>query len=399
MYRGHYLSLPVKKLSAWAILTLILAGAFPRPGWAAPQEEEEEEVVVEPPELLPAVIRSPEPVCQRPSTILCEDFENPRSKDSWSDYEENGLYVQDDFAFGGKRSLSQRYARGQVVAGWLGWHFGDHPEGGVRSGEKFEDVYFRFYHRFKKGWPDRFPPRVAAIRSRYVDGGLRFAWQEQLQISARLPGGTAASRPISGLAAPDGKIYLGDGKLRWLDKKPLDLQFAELDGEWVLIELRIKLNTPGQNDGRITYWVNEEVVLDREGENLRGAYTATTINSVLLEGYWNSGAPVDDLERWYDNVVVATEPVGCAVFTVKKKKLDDQSGWQVQVATDEIEAAVVWDSGEMAGSGVAVDISEAGGTFAEGADRCLLRSTPYVMRARHAVGETWSDWSEWMPLF
>lgn len=399
MPRGQDLSFSSEKSLACVALVLIWAGVTTRTALAAPQEEEQEEVVVEPPELAPATVRSAEPVCQRPSTILCEDFENPRSKDSWSDYEERGLYVQGDVAFGGKRSLRQQYDRGQVEAGWLGWHFGDHPEGGVRKGEKFEDVYFRFYHRFEKGWPDRFPPRVAAIRSRYVDGGLRFAWQEQLQISARLPGGTAASRPISGLAAPDGKVYLGDGSLRWLDRETLDLRFAEHDGDWLAIETRVKLNTPGRNDGRITYWVNEEIVLDREGENLRGAYTATTVNSVLLEGYWNSGAPADDLKRWYDNVVVATHPVGCAVFTVEKKKLDDQSAWQLQVAAAASEAAVIWDSGEMAGAGVAVDISEEKGTFAEGATRCLLPSRPYVMRARHAVGDTWSEWSEWKPFF
>ncbi len=97
--------------------------------------------------------------------------------------------------------------------------------------------------------------------------------------------------------------------------------------------------------------------------------------------------------------MVATEPVGCAVFSVQKKKLKEQSAWQLQVATAADEAALVWDSGKVPGEGVEIDISDEAGSFAEGADRCLLPSAGYVMRARHAAGDTWSEWSEWEPMF
>lgn len=380
---------------------LVLAsslGSGARIAAAAPQEEQEEEVVVKPPELSRAEIRSPEDVCLRASTIVCEDFERPdRSK--WSDYKNNALYVEHDAALSGKQSLRQYYERGQSVAGWLGWHFGDHPDGGVRADEQFEEIYFRFYHRFQKNWPDQFPPKFARISSRYAGEGLQFAWQEQLLISGRRPDGTPISSPMSSIEAPAGTLYLGDGNLRWLDRRELALKFAKRKGEWVAMEMRVKLNTPGQSDGRITYWLNGDVVLDREGLNLRGAYTETTINVALLEGYWNGGAPVNGLKRWYDNVVIATEPVGCAVYTVRKKDLDDQSAWQLQVATAADETAVVWDSGEVSGPGVEIDITEEMGTFAEGATRCLLPSDSYFVRAKHAVGDTWSEWSEWSPMF
>ncbi len=60
---------------------------------------------------------------------------------------------------------------------------------------------------------------------------------------------------------------------------------------------------------------------------------------------------------------------------------------------------MLWDSGNVPGAGTEIDISEHAGRFADGADRCLLPSAKYVMRARHAVGDTWSDWSEWQPMF
>jgi hypothetical protein len=385
-------------LSGTGLLFALSLGVGAQAASAALQEEQEEQVIVKPPEMSRAEVRSPEAVCLRASTVVCEDFERP-DKSKWSDYKNNALYVENDMALSGKQSLRQYYEQDQSVAGWLGWHFGDHPEGGIRSDEHFEDIYFRFYNRFQKNWPDQFPPKFARLGSRYAGEGLMHAWQEQLLISGRRPGGTPISSPISSLAEPAGTRHMGDGNLRWLDRQELDARFVERKGEWVAIEMRVKLNTPGQSDGRITYWMNGDVVLDREGLNLRGAYTTTTINVAMLEGYWNGGAPRDGLKRWFDNVVIATEPIGCAVYTVRKKDLDDQSAWQLQVATAADEAAVVWDSGNVPGPGVEVDITEKAGTFVEGATHCILPSDPYFVRAKHAVGDIWSEWSEWSPMF
>jgi hypothetical protein len=395
-------SLLIRALTVSALLAVLSVGQAARAtiASAAPQEEDQEHAVVEVkvPELSRAEIRSPESVCLRPSTVVCEDFEK-WDKSNWSDYKNNALYVENDASLSGKRSLRQYYAQDQAVAGWLGWHFGDHPEGGLRSDESFEEIYFRFYHRFQKSWPDQFPPKFARVGSRYPSKGLQFAWQEQLLISGRRPGAAPISTPISSLAEPAGTVHMGDGNLRWLDREQLDVRFVERKGEWVAIEMRVKLNTPGQSDGRITYWLNDEVVLDREGLNLRGAYTETSINLAMLEGYWNGGSPRDGLKRWFDNVVIASEPVGCAVYSVRKKGLDDQSAWQLQVATAADEAAIVWDSGNVPGAGEELDVSERTGTFVEGASRCLLPKETYLVRARHAVGDTWSAWSEWSPMF
>ncbi|UCF19383.1 MAG: hypothetical protein JSU87_15880 [Gemmatimonadota bacterium] len=363
----------------------------------APQEGEGPGQAPAPPTLSNAVLRSPEPICSRPSTIVCEDFETSGASD-WNDYKDNNFNVQSDDAFGGERSLRQRYDLGQVGAGWLAWFFGDHPNGGVRGGERFEEVYFRFYHKFQPGWPDSYPPKVARIRSHFIDGGWRFAWAEHLWISRSRSRGTPASDPMSRIAAPDGTEYLDDAERRWLGNKPLDLRFAERDGEWVAIEMRVKLNTPGQDDGEITYWADGKVVLQREGLNIRGAYTATTINVAMLDTYWNGGAVEEGLKRWYDNVVVATEPIGCAGFSVSKSGLERQGAWQLQIAAAADESSLVWDSGTIQGAGDEVVVSESTGTFS-GGRRCVYPSEAPFMRARQAVGSSWSEWSDWAPMF
>jgi len=345
------------------------------------------------PALSRPIIRSPEPACSRSSTIICEDFETDDRSD-WSDYDDDGFAVVAGEALGGQRSMQQEYALGQESAGWLAWFFGDHPLGGVRSGESFAEVYVRWYHKFQPAWPTEYPPKMARMRSHYIDCGWCFAWMEHFWIRSN---GTAISDPVSNIAAPNGTQY--SDTERWLGSLAAALSFDSLDGRWVALEMRIKLNSPGQDDGRITFWANERVVLDRSDLNLTGAYTATSVNVAMIDTYWNGGAPVGGLRRWYDNVVVATEPIGCATFTVEKSALAGQTSWQLMIALDDSNRSTVWDSGTIPGDGTSIDISQSSGTFAAGMIPCIDPGTAYVFRARQATQAGWSEWSEWAPMF
>ena len=144
---------------------------------------------------------------------------------------------------------------------------------------------------------------------------------------------------------------------------------------------------------------SDEQVLDRAGVNLRGAYTGTTINVARIDTYWNGGSPQAGLTRWYDNVVVATEHIGCAPFTIRKDALAGQTSWQVQVAENTDSQTVVWDSGEIVGTGTGVDVSDATGTFSAGASTCVLPAAGYVVRGRQATAAGWSLWSVWSSMF
>ncbi len=343
------------------------------------------------PSLSKAVLQSAEPICSRPTTIVCEDFETD-DRTAWSDYEDRHFGVVEDLGLSGSRAIQQQYGLGQEDGGWLAWFFGDHPLGGVRQGKQFEEVYFRFYHRFEASWPAAFPPKMARMRSHYIDCSWCFAWREHFWLEND---GTGVSDPVSNIPAPDGTEYVSAA--RWLGALQMDVRLSELLGEWVALEMRVRLNTPGKGDGRITFWANGEIVLDRTGLDIRGAYTSTTINVAMIDTYWNGGAPQAGLKRWYDNVVVSTEPIGCARFTVQKSGLSNQSAWQLQIARDTTQPAL-WDSGVMTGDGNAVDVSPETGSFSPGTPPCLLPSSTYFMRARHAQGEVWSEWSAWLSL-
>jgi hypothetical protein len=347
----------------------------------------------DPPAIVHAVFGSPESVCSNPSVILCEDFETDQQS-NWSDYDDNGFVVTSNAAVSGTRSMEQEYQQGQVSAGWLAWFFGDHPLGGTRSGEHFEEIYFRWYHKFQTGWPAQYPPKMARVRSHYVDCDWCFAWAEHFWVHAD---GRALSDPMSNIAAPAGTTIASSE--RWLGSTDIGLDFSDRGDRWVALEMRVRLNTPSENDGRLTYWADGELMLDRQNVNLRGAYDATTINVVMIDTYWNDGAPAPGLRRWYDNVVLATEPIGCAVPTIQKSTLAGQVAWEVEVALDLPDHPTVWTSPTLQGDGNEIELSAASGTFAPGRSSCVLPNAGLVVRARHQNSNGWSQWTDWADLF
>ena len=72
----------------------------------------------------------------------------------------------------------------------------------------------------------------------------------------------------------------------------------------------MKLNTPGNSDGEFTFWIDGQQQAQRTGLNWRGNYTAYGINTIMLEGWTNGGAPQDQ-NRYFDNFVVSTSKIGC----------------------------------------------------------------------------------------
>ena len=60
----------------------------------------------------------------------------------------------------------------------------------------------------------------------------------------------------------------------------------------------------------LEYWVNGALDAARTGLNFSGSYTGYGINAVFFENYWNATAPQPQ-ERYWDNLVVATQRIGC----------------------------------------------------------------------------------------
>jgi|GEM_PF-1918098 len=92
---------------------------------------------------------------------------------------------------------------------------------------------------------------------------------------------------------------------------PLPKFFVEL-GRWYCYELMIKANTPGERDGRITAWIDGEVIMDFPNMRLRD------INDLKIDQvgftFGSNVIPVKT-SAWYDNIVIATSYIGPINFT------------------------------------------------------------------------------------
>jgi hypothetical protein len=84
----------------------------------------------------------------------------------------------------------------------------------------------------------------------------------------------------------------------------------ELD-RWYCYEYMVKANTPGQRDGRITFWLDGALVADFPNLRLRDIDTLK-IDRFGLSFHIGSN-PNGETKKWYDNVVAATSYIGPVV--------------------------------------------------------------------------------------
>lgn len=82
-------------------------------------------------------------------------------------------------------------------------------------------------------------------------------------------------------------------------------------GEWVCIEQRIKMNTPGVRDGILEGWIND-VPAEFENDLFFRTIKANNIAEVWF-GVYTGGKAVNDgaWNLYFDNVVVARNRIGC----------------------------------------------------------------------------------------
>ncbi|MDC6366821.1 MULTISPECIES: hypothetical protein [Flavobacteriaceae] len=285
--------------------------------------------------------------------------------------------------------------------------FGDFPTSGYikNPAKSYDEVYWRMYVKHEKGWegsPKKLSRATSIISQNWQQAMIAHVWSGK--------GPLQTLDPASGIYGQTDSVvttkYNDFDHLIWLGNKPqgsFPLTSTEESGYWVLVEARAKLNTPGKSDGIFQLWIDGRLDIDRQGLNFRGTYTQHGINAVFIESYWNEGS-VKDQGRWYDNFVVATEPIGPIESTTNPmlcKTSYTGSGqlgaWQLQLAEDYNGNELVYDSKEIVEEGCTV-VNSANGTFmGRQKNKGQLQSGQIYygrVRQKGRTGE-WSTWSKW----
>jgi len=224
---------------------------------------------------------------EHPEWLHCDDFETEHDITvNYQDYSTKNFGVSTDDAYEGQYSLKQHYDAGQVDAGWISWFYCDTL--GIDRGDCYDEIYMRWYHKYEGGF-EGIPPKMARITSIGPGWDKRFGvyyWQELYNNEY--------------LIVADVSTYTG-----WIPIIRTDFSYSDPEniGRWTCHEMRVK---QGSNGG-YTYWVDDEMIAERNGVNLNGPYN---FNNAMLDTYWNGGSPKAQ-NRYYDNFVISTERIGC----------------------------------------------------------------------------------------
>ncbi|MDB4459131.1 hypothetical protein N9059_01005 [bacterium] len=349
--------------------------------------------------VVPAAVQPHE---KDPRTIWYDDFDGtPKS------YGEGKGPLDDKVAFGMQgNSLLCLYEKGKRGKGGRKVFFGDSPiyvNKAVRRGEKFDVIYWRIYVKHQYGCigsPDKMSRATSLTSSKWTQAMISHVWSSH--------DSSLTLDPVRGVQ--DNRVmtrkYNDFERMKWLGNKPVStfpIHATEESGYWVLVEARVKLNTPGKSDGINQLWIDGRLECERRGLNFRDNYTKHGINAVFLEAYWNSGSPIMQ-SRWYDNFIISTKPIGPVACppnpTVIKTPYHGPgraSGWQVELAADYGGKDVVYRSQKLP-PGDRVVISATHGKFVGSlaGKESLTSRENYFLRVRQSSSAgTVSDWSHW----
>jgi hypothetical protein len=279
----------------------------------------------------------------------------------------------------------------------------------VRTGEKFDEIYWRIYVKHEHGWegsPAKMSRATSIVSTNWAQAMIAHVWS----------GGnnTLTLDPARGVDGQTDQIkttkYNDFDNLAWLGNKPtseFQISATQESGYWVLVESRAKLNTPGESDGINQLWIDGRLEAERLNLNFRGSYTLHGINAVFLESYWNSGS-VKTQGRWFDNFVISTQPIGpvsCPANPVLHRTTyygpGELADWEVELASDFNGEDVVFKSNLIGGDKI-FEVNQSNGRFMgtlEG-QITLESGKTYFCRVRQkSTNGEWSDWSRWHQEF
>jgi hypothetical protein len=253
------------------------------------------------------------------SWLLCESFEgitDPSSEISQWGSQGGAFAVEPGPSVSGEQSLRVRLVPGQQFGGWVTLRFGDGPTAPATQSPdaRVDEVWARYWLRTQDGWPGR---HIGDIGELLVLNASNWAIASDLNIQG-LP--DLRLRPYGWRCIDDSGTLLCNGQNDWAGTLQSFWNGTSEDeffdaghaGQWLCIEAHMRLNDPGQSNGAAEVYIDGELQVSGSNLNWRGTWDAYGINGVRFTAY--ATPPQDPLDFHIDDVVVATERVGCEIL-------------------------------------------------------------------------------------
>lgn len=263
------------------------------------------------------------PECARAQAawIWCDDFDTDRTASYYEYSDAGGNFVrQAGVGINGSTAMHAHYTQGTVDIGYLHLAVGKTPSSYLRpvgaGTATYRELYWRLYVRYAPGWTggggNKLTRAVSMAKADLSEAAFAHVWSGQ--------DGTAGANqlyidPASGTDSAGNLLTVGYNDfahMRWLGARGSTLTLFDSAhiGPWYCVEVHAKLNDPGSANGVMQLYINGTLQAQDTGMNWVGDFTAYGFNVVMLENYWNAGAPRNE-DRYIDNFVVSTQPIGC----------------------------------------------------------------------------------------
>jgi hypothetical protein len=264
------------------------------------------------------------PECATPQStwIWCDDFESDRTASYYEYNNASGNFVrQAGVGINGSTAMHAHYVAGAGSEfGYLHLAIGKTPSSHLRPVDAgtatYRELYWRVYVRYAPGWigggGNKLTRAVSVAKPDLSEAAFAHVWSGR--------DGTAGANqlyidPASGTDTIGNVLTVGYNDfahMRWLGARGSTLTLFDSAhiGPWYCVEVHAKLNDPGSSNGVMQLYINGTLQAQDTGMNWVGDFTAYGFNVVMLENWWNSGAPQNQ-DRYIDNFVVSTRPIGC----------------------------------------------------------------------------------------
>lgn len=255
--------------------------------------------------------------CNTPGTgwIWCDDFEVNRLS-SYFEYQSPTKFVLTASAgTSSSQGMKATWTPGNSDAGNLKIAFGRTPSSYINpvagSTTDYREIYWRFYVKTSSNWVvgsgQKLTRGTVFSNANWAQAMIGHVW------SAAPDNNYLSMDPARGTDAAGTLVttqYNDFANLSWLGKKQGTQAFFVSPNlnKWQSVEVHLKLNTAGQSDGVMEYWIDDVLQASSTNLNFLGSYNAYGINSVMLENY-NNTAPTVAIERYYDNFVISTQRI------------------------------------------------------------------------------------------
>ncbi|NIM94481.1 MAG: hypothetical protein GTO18_12335 [Anaerolineales bacterium] len=256
-----------------------------------------------------------------PEWIFCDDFEVDApmvGMGRYFEFDDDGgdFSRMESIGVNGSYGMRVLWQQGEVGAGSLKVAFGRNPNGymnktQIRPNEDFREVYYRMYLKMQDGWQGN-PGKL----SRATIFPSSSDWSQAM--IAHLWGGRGNALALDPVRCVDENSnvkcigYNDFAHMDWLGLTHGTFPIFDTanSGNWYCVEAHVRLNDPGQSNGLQEFWIDGNLDARVDGLNFVRNFTDYGINAIFFENYWNSGS-VQPQERYFDNIVISTEPVGC----------------------------------------------------------------------------------------